>query len=92
MNMNNTESDEAGHGREGALAALLEVTADPAMTNNFSIPTSAFRAEDYEQLIALAWRHQFDEDRTKFKREIRELQTHVSQRILDVLELLEQAE
>jgi hypothetical protein len=62
------------------------------MVNNFGIPTAAFRAEDYEQLIALAWRHQFDDDRTKFKRELRELQTHITQRILDLLDLLEQSE
>lgn len=87
--MDQVENDEVSHGREGALAALIEVAADRWMRNNFSIPTSSFRAEDYEQLIALAWRHQFDEDRAKFKREIRELQAHVSERILDVLELLE---
>ena len=83
------ENDEAGHGREGALAALEEVATSLEMIEQFGIPAAAFRDEDYEQLIALAWRHQFDDDRTKFKRELRELQVHVTLRILDLLELSE---
>jgi len=83
------ENDQAGQGREGALAALNEVANDPEMIEQFGIPAAAFQDEDYQQLIALAWRHQFDDDRTKFKRELRELQEHVSQRILDWLELSE---
>lgn len=83
------ENDDAGQGREGALAALNEVAADPEMIKRFGIPVASFEPEDYQYLIALAWRHQFDDDRTKFKRELRELQVHVSQRILDRLELSE---
>ncbi len=83
------ENDEAGQGREGALAALNEVADDPEMIEQFGIPAAAFQDEDYQQLIALAWRHQFDYDRSKFKRELRELQEHVSQRTLDWLELSE---
>jgi hypothetical protein len=83
------ENDEAGQGREGALAALNEVADDPEVIQLFGGAASAFQEEDYRQLIALAWRHQFDEDRTKFKRELRELQEHLSQRILDRLELSE---
>jgi hypothetical protein len=81
------EDDEGGHGREGALAALREVAADPEMAKIFGIPAKAFQDEDYDLLIALAWRHQFDDDRTKFKRDLRELQAHVTQRILDLEEL-----
>jgi hypothetical protein len=83
------ENDEPSQGREGALAALNEVAAEPEMIKQFGIPAAAFQEEDYEQLIALAWRHQFDDDRSKFKRELRELQTHVTPRILDRLELSE---
>jgi hypothetical protein len=83
------ENDEVGQGRKGALAALHEVANDPEMINQFGIPAAAFQDDDYQQLIALAWRHQFDDDRTKFKRELRALQQHVSQRILDRLELSE---
>jgi transcription elongation factor GreA-like protein len=83
------ENDEAGQGREGALAALYEVANGPEIIELFGSAASAFQEEDYQQLIALAWRHQFDEDRTKFKRELRELQEHLSQRIVDRLELSE---
>jgi hypothetical protein len=90
--MEQAENDEVSHGREGALAALEEVATDRAMTDRFSIPTAAFRPDDYEELIALAWRHQFDDDRTRFKRELRELQEHVTERILDILDLMEPPE
>jgi hypothetical protein len=83
------ENDEAGQGREGALAALNEVANDPEIIELFGSAAAAFQEEDYQQLIALAWRYQFDEDRTKFKRELRELQEHVSQRMTDRLELSE---
>lgn len=81
------EKDDDGHGRQGALAALREVATDPEIVKQFGIPAAAFQDEDYQQLIALAWRHQFDDDRSKFKRELRDLQAHVTQRILDLLEL-----
>ena len=77
-----------GQGREGALAALHEVAEDPEMSD-FAIAAASFEADDYKQLISLAWRYQFDDDRTKFKRELRELQEHVSYRILGRLELSE---
>lgn len=77
-----------GQGRKGALAALHEVAEDPAMSD-FVIAAASFEPEDYEHLINLAWRYQFDDDRTKFKRELRELQEQVSQRILARLELSE---
>ena len=81
------DGGEDGQGRIGALAALHEVAASSSMLSEYPTPTASFEAADYEQLVALAWRHQFDEDRTKFKRELRELQVHVSQRILDRLEM-----
>lgn len=82
------ENDEVSQGREGALAALNEVATDPEIIKQFGAAVS-FHDEDYEQLIALAWRHQFDDDRTKFKRELRQLQVHVTQRIIDLMELSE---
>ena len=79
--------DTVGRGRDGALAALREVAADPGLMEQFGIATASFEPADYEQLVTLAWRYQFDDDRSKFKRELRELQEHVSQRILARLEL-----
>jgi len=83
------ENDSDGQGRDGALAALREVAEDPEFVRLFSLAIASFDLEDYEQIISLAWRYQFDDDRTKFKRGMHELQQHVSQRILGRLELSE---
>lgn len=80
-------TNEPGQGRAGALAALREVAEDDDLTQQFGVAVASFEPDDYEQIIALCWRYQFDDDRSKFKRELRELQEQVSQRILDRLEL-----
>lgn len=82
------EADDTGHGREGALSALREM-ADVADRKAFGRAIDSFEPEDYDEIVRLAWRYQFDDDRSKFKREIRELQSHVSERILARLELNE---
>ena len=79
-------NDDAGHGRAGALEALLDVAREPDIVSDYRTVSAAFEPDDYEQIIALAWRHQFNDDRSRFKREIRELQEHVSQRIITKLE------
>jgi hypothetical protein len=81
------EMDNTGHGREGALSALREV-AEAADRARFALAIDSFEANDYEEIVRLAWRHQFDDDRSKFKRELRQLQEHVSERILARLELM----
>jgi hypothetical protein len=86
MTMPESTSDDAGQARDGALEALLEVANEPDMLKEHRTANAAFTRADYEQLVAIAWRQQFNDDRTKFKRELRELQQHVSQRILDLLE------
>lgn len=83
------DSDDAGHGRAGALEALLEVAEERDIVKEYRTANAACNRDDYAQLITLAWRYQFTEDRTKFKRELRELEQHVSQRILDLLEARE---
>jgi hypothetical protein len=79
-------NDDAGHGRAGALEALLDVARESDIVSDYRTVSAAFEPDDYEQIIALAWRHQFNDDRSRFKREIRELQEHVSQRIITKLE------
>lgn len=77
---------EPAQGREGALRALLQIAADPEVTREYPKVSAVLATEDYEALVALAWRHQFDEDRTKFKRGLHELKASVSQRLLASLE------
>lgn len=81
------ESDDTGHGRAGALAALQEV-AETADAEQYGLAIESFEPDDYEEIVRLAWRYQFDDDRSKFKRELRELQEHVSDRIIARLELM----
>ncbi|WP_104062514.1 hypothetical protein [Arthrobacter sp. 4R501] len=81
------ELDQTSHAREGALSALREV-AEVADRERFGFAIDSFEADDYEQIVRLAWRYQFDDDRSKFKRELRQLQGHVSERILARLELM----
>lgn len=82
------DGDGQGHGRQGALSALLEA-AHSSDREQFGIAIDSFEPTDYEEIVRLAWRYQFDDDRSKFKRDLRELQTHVSERILARLELNE---
>lgn len=77
-----TNNDDDGHGRAGALEALLDVAQRRGIASDYRTVTAVFEPDDYEQIIALAWRHQFNVDRTKFKREIRDLQEQISQRVL----------
>ena len=79
-------NDDAGHARTGALEALLDVVHDLDIAGDYRTVSAVFELDDYEQITRLAWRHQFNDDRSKFKREIRELQEHVSQRIIAKLE------
>ena len=48
--MTHPDDDEAGHGREGALAALEEVAAGPEMMKQFGIPAAAFRTRTTSSL------------------------------------------
>jgi hypothetical protein len=80
------ETEGAAHGRQGALTALNEA-AESADTGQFGMAIDSFEPEDYEEIVRLAWHYQFDDDRSKFKRELRELQEHVSERILARLEM-----
>lgn len=76
--------DGSAHARDGALAALNEAALQ-SDESEFASARSAFTPGDYEEIIALAWRYQFDDDRSKFRREFRKLGSHVSQRIVDNL-------
>lgn len=85
--MTELQDHQQTHGRRGALAALQEIAQDADMRKQYGVAVDAFEPQDYEHLVALAWRYQFDDDRSKFKRELRELQQHVSEAILAHLEI-----
>ena len=81
-------NDDAGYGRTGALEALLDVAQELESLGDYKTVSAAFEPDDYEQIIALAWRYQFSDDRSKFKREVREMEEHVRQRMIAKLEQL----
>jgi hypothetical protein len=85
--MNDDAKDRQEYGRDGALQALLEV-AHSRQAKEGSLTDSVFSTRDYEVLVDLAWRHQFDTDRGEFRRGIRSLQEQVVPRILEHLETL----
>ena len=78
-----SENDESGisQGQQGALFALIEASQDLDLLEEYRIIVAAFEDGDYQEIINLAWRYQFDSERLHFKREIRELQEHVCSRI-----------
>ncbi|WP_349878827.1 hypothetical protein ABIH81_02485 [Micromonospora sp. HUAS YX12] len=80
------DADPAGQGRNGALAAMLEVCSESDVIEHYRTIASGFDPDDYRTLIDVAWRHQFDDDRLHFKRDIRDLQQHVSRRALERVE------
>jgi hypothetical protein len=79
-------NDDAGYGRTGALEALLDVAHELENLGDYKTVSAAFEPDDYEQIIALAWRYQFSDDRSRFKREVREMEEHVRQRMIAKLE------
>lgn len=79
-------NDDPGHARVGALEALLDVAHQLDIDGDYRKVSAVLGMDDYEQIIALAWRHQFSDDRSKFKREIRELQEAISKRMIAKLE------
>jgi hypothetical protein len=79
-------NDDPGHARIGALEALRDAAHEIDIDGDYRTISAGFDTEDYEQIIALAWRHQFNDDRSQFKREIRGLQEHVAERIIGTLE------
>lgn len=80
--MTDDETD-GGHGKAGALAAMLEASQDADIVDDYRSIARGFDPDDYQAVIDIAWRHQFNDDRLNFKRDIRELQQDVSRRALD---------
>jgi hypothetical protein len=76
-------------GREGALHALIEASTEPDIVSDYTTIANSFTRSDYEAVIDLAWRHQFNVERLNFKREVRELQQHVSEQVMKNLEVVE---
>lgn len=77
--------DPSQHGAESAFEAMLEVADRRDIQHDFGTVASAFRDEDLRTVVDLAWRYQFSDDRSQFKRDIRGLQEVVGMRVLGEL-------
>ena len=80
--MTNPDSG-ASLGKSGALAAMIEASEDADIANDYRSIARGFDPDDYKAIIDIAWRHQFNDDRLNFKRDVRELQQDVGRRALD---------
>jgi hypothetical protein len=82
-----TDTDPtAGHGQAGALDAMLSASRDADLVSDYATIATGFDEDDYKAIIDIAWRHQFNDERLNFKRDIRDLQLHVSRKVLDRFE------
>jgi hypothetical protein len=79
--MSENDDSDIAQGQQGALFALIEASQDLDLLKDYRLIVAAFEDDDYQAIIDLAWRHQFDSERLHFKRQIRELQEHVCSRI-----------
>lgn len=79
--MSEHDDSDMTQSQQGALFALIEASQDLDLLNDYRRIAAAFEDGDYQAIIDLAWRHQFDSERLHFKRQIRELQEHVCSRV-----------
>jgi hypothetical protein len=87
--MNENDESDLTQSQQGALFSLIEASQDLDLLKDYRIIAAAFEDGDYQAIIDLAWRHQFDSERLHFKRQIRELQEHVCSRIRPIREVVE---
>jgi hypothetical protein len=87
--MSENDDSDITQGQQGALFALIEASQDLDLLKDYRMIAAAFEEDDYQTIIVLAWRHQFDSERLHFKRQIRELQEHVCSRITLTREVME---
>ena len=79
--MTSAVRSEGDQGQQAAFEILKEAAAAPDIVKEYGTIATAFTDADYRQIVALAWRYQFSDSRYEFKREMNELQQHVSTRV-----------
>jgi hypothetical protein len=66
-----------------ARAVLLEIAESEALKEEFSLVSDSCTSDDLKEIVDLAWRHQFEDDRSGFKKDIKKLQEHVCDRAME---------
>lgn len=77
-----TDTDDL---RTAALEVLTAVIREPAFTSEYPNLSAAFDASSLRALVDIAWKYQFETDRYPFKRDINELQAHVTKRVREAI-------
>jgi hypothetical protein len=87
--MAESHTDASLQSLDGARQVLVEVAHNREMHQSH-LPISEYCDNTVlHQIVDLAWRHQFSDDRYGFKREIRELQEYVVRRATEAIEATE---
>lgn len=79
--MSLSDDDSAENSRAGALSVMSEVARSAELTVEHPV-SRCFSDDDYESIIDLAWRCQFDDDRATFRQGLLDLETYLEPRIL----------
>lgn len=80
-------SVQGPQGQDRAREVVVEVAASAEMQKKHPMMSKLCDVATLEAVVNLAWRHQFD-DRYGFKRDVRELQQHVSGLAASAMEML----
>jgi hypothetical protein len=65
---------------EQALAVMLRGAENSDLREDHELVYAYCDTEVLTKFVDLAWRHQFEEDRSQFKRDLKELQEYVSKK------------
>jgi len=72
---------DSSHSQDAAFEVLKGAAAERDIYGDYRTIAAAFNDEDYRHLVTLAWRYQFSDDRYQFKRELREMQQYVCDKV-----------
>ena len=83
MTADTSDADEA---KAAAQDVFLTVAGESDLITEYPTVLRAMDDTSLRDVVTIAWRHQFDPDRSSFKREIRELEEHVAKRMAQLME------
>lgn len=72
---------DSSHSQDAAFEVLKAAAAERDIYGDYRTIADTFTDEEYRHLVTLAWRHQFNDDRYQFKRELREMQQYICDRV-----------
>ena len=79
--MTNPGAADSSRSQNAAFEVLRAAAAERDIYGDYRTIADTFTDDDYKQLVSLAWRHQFNDDRYQFKRELREMQQYLCDKV-----------